>query len=67
MLTGSLPFTAADPMEWLHCHIARRPMAPAKRLQDCPGAVSAIVMKLVAKAAVDRYQSAGAVAICVGI
>jgi serine/threonine protein kinase len=58
MLTGSLPFTAADPMEWLHCHIARRPMAPAERLQDCPGAVSAIVMKLVAKAAEDRYQSA---------
>src|SRR5882724_4161867 len=22
MLTGSLPFTAADPMEWVHCHIA---------------------------------------------
>src|SRR5216683_1954322 len=21
MLTGSLPFTAADPMEWVHCHI----------------------------------------------
>src|SRR5216683_7572721 len=26
MLTGSLPFTAADPMEWVHCHIARKPM-----------------------------------------
>jgi serine/threonine protein kinase len=24
MLTGGLPFTAADPMEWVHCHIARR-------------------------------------------
>jgi len=22
-LTGSLPFTASDPMEWVHCHIAR--------------------------------------------
>src|SRR5947209_10636847 len=27
MLTGSLPFTAADPMEWVHCHIAREPVA----------------------------------------
>ena len=25
MLTGSLPFTATDPMEWVHCHIARQP------------------------------------------
>src|SRR6202049_73429 len=25
MLTGTLPFTAADPMEWVHCHIARQP------------------------------------------
>jgi serine/threonine protein kinase len=23
MLTGSLPSTASDPMEWVHCHIAR--------------------------------------------
>ena len=29
MLTGSLPFTAADPMEWVHCHIARKPVPPA--------------------------------------
>jgi serine/threonine protein kinase len=26
MLTGSLPFTAVDPMEWVHCHIARKPV-----------------------------------------
>ena len=29
MLTGSLPFTASDPMEWVHCHIARQPALPA--------------------------------------
>jgi serine/threonine protein kinase len=28
MLTGELPFTASDPMEWVHCHIARRPAPP---------------------------------------
>ena len=32
MLTGSLPFAASDPMEWVHCHIARRPTPPAERL-----------------------------------
>src|ERR1700722_12401394 len=24
MITGNLPFTASDPMEWVHCHIARQ-------------------------------------------
>src|SRR6516164_2237639 len=58
MLTGALPFTAADPMEWVHCHLARRPATPAERLREIPGAVSAIVMKLLAKRAEDRYQTA---------
>ena len=58
MLTGSLPFTASDPMEWVHCHIARQPVAPAERLKDFPRAVSAIIMKLLAKTAEDRYQTA---------
>ena len=58
MLTGSLPFTASEPMEWVHCHIARRPAPPAERLQEVPSAVSAIIMKLLAKTAEDRYQTA---------
>src|SRR5215468_9463942 len=58
MLTGALPFTAVDPMEWVHCHLARRPVGPAERLKEIPGAVSAIVMKLLAKSAEDRYQTA---------
>jgi PAS domain S-box-containing protein len=58
MLTGGLPFTAADPMEWVHCHIARRPVPPAERLNEIPGTVSAIIMKLLAKTAEDRYQTA---------
>ena len=32
MLTGSLPFTVSDPMEWVHCHIARQPELPSERL-----------------------------------
>src|SRR5215813_9746109 len=58
MLTGVLPFTAADPMEWVHCHLARRPAAPADRMKEIPGAVSAVIMKLLAKRAEDRYQTA---------
>ena len=58
MLTGALPFAAAEPMEWVHSHLARRPVPPAERLKEIPGALSAIVMKLLAKRAEDRYQTA---------
>ncbi|MGV7214671.1 AAA family ATPase [Bradyrhizobium sp. UFLA05-112] len=57
MLTGALPFTATDPMEWVHCHLARRPAPPIER-KEIPGVISAIVMKLLAKRAEDRYQTA---------
>src|SRR5499427_9460002 len=58
MVTGRLPFTASEPMEWVHCHIARQPLPPAERCTEVPGAVSAIIMKLLAKTAEDRYQTA---------
>jgi PAS domain S-box-containing protein len=58
MLTGSLPFTASDPMEWVHCHIARQPVAPSERLHNVPRSVSAIIMKLLAKTPEERYQTA---------
>ena len=57
MLTGVLPFTASDPMEWVHCHIARQAVPPTERV-DAPSVVSALVMKLLAKTAEDRYQTA---------
>jgi predicted ATPase/signal transduction histidine kinase len=57
LLTGALPFSAADPLEWVHCHIARQPVAPADR-GAVPKPLSAIVMKLLAKNAEDRYQTA---------
>src|ERR1700739_4303638 len=58
MLTGSLPFTASDPMEWVHCHIARQPVSPSERLKEVPATVSAIIMKLLSKTAEERYQTA---------
>jgi serine/threonine protein kinase len=57
MLTGVLPFAAADPLEWVHCHIARQPVAPADR-RAVPESLSAIIMKLLAKNAEERYQTA---------
>ena len=58
MLTGSLPFSASEAMEWVHCHIARGPVPPTEQLTGAPGAVSAIIMKLLAKTAEERYQTA---------
>ncbi len=58
MLTGHLPFQAKDPLEWVHCHIARLPKSPADILSSIPSLVSDIVMKLLSKAAEDRYQTA---------
>ena len=61
MLTGSLPFAASDSMEWVHCHVARRPVTPRERVETIPAAVSEIIMKLLAKMAEDRYQTAAGV------
>jgi PAS domain S-box-containing protein len=61
MLTGTLPFAAADPLEWVHCHIARQPTPPGERAK-VPGPLSAIVMKLLAKNAEERYQTASGLA-----
>uniref|UniRef100_A0ACD5GPP6 Serine/threonine protein kinase n=1 Tax=Desertifilum tharense IPPAS B-1220 TaxID=1781255 RepID=A0ACD5GPP6_9CYAN len=58
ILTHQLPFTATDPMELVHCHIAKQPVPPHLVNPDVPKVISEIVMKLLAKAAEDRYQSA---------
>ncbi|HEY9623204.1 MAG TPA: AAA family ATPase [Crinalium sp.] len=58
LLTGTLPFTSDDPLELIHGHIARVP-APVHQVKpDVPAMVGAIVAKLMAKNAEDRYQSA---------
>jgi hypothetical protein len=60
MLTGALPFTAEDPLEWVHCHIARQPIPPADR-SAVPEPLSSLTMKLLAKNAEERYQTASGV------
>jgi serine/threonine protein kinase len=62
MLTGVLPFKASDPTEWVHCHIDRRPVAPDQYAKEIPAPLSAIVMKLLAKTAEERYQITAGVA-----
>ena len=37
MVTGTLPFTASDPMELVHSHIARPPVPPRERVKSIPG------------------------------
>ena len=58
MLNGNLPITASDPVEWLHCHIARHLVSPHDRAKSAPACVFVMVMKLGAKTPEERYQTA---------
>jgi len=58
MLTGKLPFPSNDPLEIVYSHIAVQPIYPHQINSEIPVAISEIVMKLMAKNAEDRYQSA---------
>ncbi|MBD2494544.1 ATP-binding sensor histidine kinase [Nostoc sp. FACHB-280] len=73
LLTGELPFSSADPMELVHCHIAKMPLSLEGRRhwfgyahqpeaggirEEIPKVLSDIISKLMAKNAEDRYQSA---------
>ncbi|MCP5068246.1 MAG: AAA family ATPase, partial [bacterium] len=58
LLAGHLPFEASDDLEWVHCHIALTPSPLREVWPDCPRALGEVVMKLIAKTAEDRYQSA---------
>ena len=61
MATGELPFLAKDPMEWVHCHLAVRPIPPNQRATTLSAQVSAIIMKLLSKGPEERYQTAAGV------
>ncbi|MFN6527911.1 AAA family ATPase [Nostoc sp. ChiSLP03a] len=58
ILTGKLPFNCDDPMELVHCHLAKMPSQLEARSKEIPKVLWNIVMKLMAKNAEDRYQSA---------
>ncbi|MEG4427909.1 MULTISPECIES: AAA family ATPase [unclassified Microcoleus] len=58
LLTNQLPFESVDALELVHCHIAQQPNSPHKINPSIPLSLSEIVMKLMAKNAEYRYQSA---------
>src|SRR5262245_1423684 len=58
LFTGTLPFSASAPEEWIHCQLVRAPPSPGERISDLPEQISAIVLKLLSKEPADRYQSA---------
>jgi PAS domain S-box-containing protein len=58
LLTGHLPFSATNILELVHCHIAKQPAPPHKLNAAIPKPISEIILKLMAKNAEDRYQSA---------
>lgn len=58
LLTGRPLFAAQEPIEWFHCHIARSPVPPTDVNSSIPRVLSDMVMKLLAKTAEQRYQSA---------
>ncbi|MEQ9233588.1 AAA family ATPase [Coleofasciculus sp. E2-BRE-01] len=74
LLTGKLPFETTDVLELVHCHLAKQPIPPHELVgahrraplnqpapyddAPLPTIISEIVMKLMAKTAEERYQSA---------
>ncbi|NEO55778.1 MAG: AAA family ATPase [Okeania sp. SIO3B5] len=62
MLSGKLPFESSDTLELVHCHLAKNPPAIIREEKlnkiEIPQIIADIVMKLMAKNAEDRYQSA---------
>ncbi|MGK7876731.1 MAG: AAA family ATPase [Xenococcaceae cyanobacterium] len=58
ILTRQFLFDTHDALELVHCHLARQPVPPHVIDASVPQAISNIIMKLTAKAAEDRYQSA---------
>ncbi len=58
LLTGELPCVSDDPMELVHCHIAKETASVNSIRQNIPATISDIINKLMAKNAEERYQSA---------
>ncbi|MBD3885473.1 PAS domain S-box protein [Phormidium tenue FACHB-886] len=61
LATGQLPFVTNDVLKLVHCHIAKQPVPPHEVNPAIPAIVSDVILKLMAKNAEDRYQSAGGI------
>ena len=62
LFCGLLPFSATEPGELFHSHIARKPLSLREQAATIPAPLSDIVMKLLEKAPEDRYQTAAGLA-----
>jgi predicted ATPase/class 3 adenylate cyclase/GAF domain-containing protein/tRNA A-37 threonylcarbamoyl transferase component Bud32 len=58
LLTNQLPFETNDALELVHCHLAKQPLPPSEINSKISQVISDIVIKLMAKTAEERYQSA---------
>ncbi len=58
LFTRRLPFVYTDPSELVYAHLAKIPVPPRELNPEVSPTLSAIIMKLLAKNAEDRYQSA---------
>ncbi|HNN95499.1 MAG TPA: serine/threonine-protein kinase PknK, partial [Pseudomonadota bacterium] len=56
-LTGHPPFASDDPLELVHCHIARLPKLACEHRPEVPRCLSRVLHKLLAKTPEERYQS----------
>ena len=56
LLTGVLPFQSKDPLELIHCHIAKLPLFPSDVDENIPLVLSELIVKLIQKNSSDRYQ-----------
>ena len=58
LLCGTLPFPQKDPLQLVHAHLALNPPHPCEVAPHLPRHLGDLVMKLLEKAAEDRYQTA---------
>ncbi len=57
LLTGTLPFETTDPIEQVHCHLARQPVPPSEHNPLISRDLSDIILKLLNKSPDNRYQN----------
>ncbi len=58
LLTGRLPFHSNNSLELVHCHLAKNPVNPREINPQIPEILADIILKLMAKTAEERYQTA---------
>jgi signal transduction histidine kinase len=62
LATGRPPFESTDPLQLMHDHLAREPLAPSQVAPAVPAALSDVILRLLAKDPERRYQSADGLA-----